>query len=85
MNKKSENTAKLLTRQRAAEYVLTKYGLQLSPLSLEKYAMKGTGPTYHKFGSRRVYYYEHDMDAWVKTKLGRPFRSSSDEAWGDDK
>jgi predicted DNA-binding transcriptional regulator AlpA len=82
---KTETTPKLLTRQRVTEYFKTTHGIGISPLTLDKYASQGSGPAYYKFGSRRVYYYPADIDAWVQMRLGRPFRSTSDEAWGGRK
>jgi predicted DNA-binding transcriptional regulator AlpA len=82
MIEKTEKTQKMMTRQKVCDYVRTKFGLQLSPLTLEKFASQGGGPSFYRFGTRRVYYYESDIDAWVNTRLGRPLRSTSDSGQG---
>ena len=46
----------------------------LSPRTLEKHRIYGTGPEYSKIGGR-VVYREEDLDAWVK--LGKK-KSTSD-------
>jgi predicted DNA-binding transcriptional regulator AlpA len=82
IDKQTNNTNKMMTRQQVCDYVRNKFGLQLSPLTLEKFASQGGGPSFYRFGTRRVYYYESDIDAWVNTRLGRALRSTSDSGQG---
>ena len=72
---------KYLTRQRAAEYVTETWGISLSPLTLDKWASQNSGPPYAKFNQRRCYYDPADLDAWIVSKTGIKFRSTSHEAW----
>jgi hypothetical protein len=52
--------------------------LTLSPRTLEKHRIYGTGPEYHKIGGR-VVYTEEDLNAWAK--LGKK-KSTSDPGAG---
>ena len=61
-----------LTTQEAADY------LRLSPRSLERYRVEGTGPQYLKAGPgkrARVFYRIDDLDAWLEGTL---FTSTSE-------
>lgn len=71
------NTPKL-DRRAAAEYC-TSNGFKVSATTLGKLATIGGGPVFYKFGSR-VVYDTGDLDAWVKSRLSRPLRSTSEEA-----
>jgi hypothetical protein len=79
MNHQEDQSTKMMTRQQVTGYILKKYGIHLSPLTLEKYSCQGGGPRFHRFGTRRVYYFPADVDLWVKTRLGRQLRSTSDK------
>ena len=43
----------------AAEYI------RVSRSTLAKWRMRGEGPPYHRCGIRLVYYYKHEIDAWL--------------------
>jgi hypothetical protein len=82
-DKKIEITSKYMARPQAAYYITAKYGINCTPLSLEKWASVGCsrGPKYTKFG-RRVFYEAADLDLWVTNGMSRKFTSSSDEGRG---
>lgn len=48
--------------------------LRLSPRTLERMRLEGTGPKFRKFG-RRVTYASEDLEAWADD---RAFRSTSE-------
>lgn len=39
--------------------------LDLSRSTLAKWRMNGNGPPFHKCGSRLVYYFKSEIDAWL--------------------
>jgi predicted DNA-binding transcriptional regulator AlpA len=53
---------RLLTQTDAAEVLL------LSPRTLERMRVSGTGPSYVKLG-RRVAYREVDLEAWIALRI----------------
>lgn len=59
----------LLNQREAADV------LRLSPRTLERYRVTGTGPSYRKLG-RRVLYSPTDLDRWVTSRI----RTSTSEA-----
>ncbi len=62
-----------LTNDEAADY------LRLSPRTLEKQRVFGSGPKFRKFG-RRVMYAVADLDAWAAE---RSFDSTSDPEYAE--
>jgi hypothetical protein len=62
-----------LTNDEAADY------LRLSPRTLEKQRVFGSGPKFRKFG-RRVMYAVADLDAWA---ADRSFESTSDPDYAE--
>jgi predicted DNA-binding transcriptional regulator AlpA len=48
-----------LRAKQAGEY------LRVSRSTLSKWRMRGCGPTFHRCGPRIVYYYKHEIDAWL--------------------
>jgi hypothetical protein len=64
---------KYLTNDEAADY------LRLSPRTLEKQRVIGSGPKFRKFG-RRVMYAIADLDAWASE---RSFESTSDPEYAE--
>jgi hypothetical protein len=48
--------------------------LRLSPRTLERMRLEGTGPQFHKFG-RRVVYKNDDLTSWANSRV---FTSTSD-------
>ncbi|MDB5550202.1 MAG: DNA-binding protein [Rhizobium sp.] len=44
---------------KAAEY------LGVSRSTLAKWRMSGAGPVFHRCGPRLVYYFKHEIDAWL--------------------
>ena len=55
------NGARYLNTHQAAEY------LGLSPRTLDRYRVKGSGPIYHRFGGR-VRYVAEDLDDWATNR-----------------
>jgi hypothetical protein len=73
MNDKTEKTQKLMTRPQAAHYITSRFGIPMSPLTLEKKFSQGSqGPKCIKFG-RRIFYDVADLDEWVKNGTSRKF------------
>jgi predicted DNA-binding transcriptional regulator AlpA len=60
---------RLLVQNEAAEF------LRLSPRTLERLRVSGTGPRYVKLG-RRIAYREVDLEAWITARV----RQSTSEA-----
>ena len=73
----TETTApsRMLRRTEAADYVQGRWGYPLSPRTLAKLACVGGGPTFRR-ASRFPLYEVKDLDAWVRSKLTRPVRST---------
>ena len=55
------NGTRYLNTHQAGEY------LGLSPRTLDRYWVKGSGPIYHRFGGR-VRYLAADLDAWAENR-----------------
>jgi hypothetical protein len=74
-----ESTAprRMLRRTEAADYVQERWGYPLSPRTLAKLACVGGGPTFRR-ASRFPLYEVKDLDEWVRAKLTRPVRSTSE-------
>lgn len=72
-------SVKFLTRNEASNYLLTTYGIPISPKTLAKLATLGNGPIYQKFG-HRVLYTCDNLDNWVSQKLSKPRLNTSCEA-----
>jgi hypothetical protein len=68
--------ARYLRRKEAGEYLKSKYG-HGSARTLAKLATLGGGPIFRRFG-RIVVYDPTDLDAWAKSRLSAPLRSTSD-------
>ena len=68
---------RMLRRTEAADYVQERWGYPLSPRTLAKLACVGGGPTFRR-ASRFPLYEVKDLDTWVRTKLTRPVRSTSE-------
>jgi predicted DNA-binding transcriptional regulator AlpA len=41
------------------------YYLRVSRSTLAKWRMSGGGPPYHRCGPRLIYYFQHEIDAWL--------------------
>ena len=39
--------------------------LRVSRSTLAKWRMSRTGPPFHRLGPRLVYYFQHEIDAWL--------------------
>jgi hypothetical protein len=65
-------------RHEAAGY-LTDLGLPIAAATLAKYAVIGGGPEFQRW-SRFPVYSESALQAWVKQRLGKPARSTSEHA-----
>jgi hypothetical protein len=65
-------------RHEAAQY-LTDLGLPIAAATLAKYAVIGGGPEFQRW-SRFPVYAEAALQAWVKQRLGKAVRSTSEPA-----
>lgn len=63
----------------AADYIREKYGHRCSTAWLAKLRVVGGGPTFRKAG-RTPIYAEDDLDAWARSRLSGPMRSTSEAA-----
>ena len=79
---KDEPIASHLTRQRAAEYVMNKFGIALSPATLDTKATLGGGPAFSKW-SNRAYYLPADLDRWVQQRFSIKVNSTSELRGGN--
>jgi predicted DNA-binding transcriptional regulator AlpA len=55
----TNNPTDRLWASEAAEY------LHLSRSTLAKWRMKGEGPPHHHCGTRLIYYFRNEIDAWL--------------------
>ena len=67
---------KYLRRDAAARHVRETWGLPCAPKWLAKLAVVGGGPIFRKAGNVPLYRAE-DLDAWAKSRIGAPRRSTS--------
>ena len=68
--------APYLRRDRAAEYLQTKYGFGTTA-TLAKLAVIGGGPLFQKIGRWPVYTVEQ-LDAWAASRMSAPGRSTAE-------
>ena len=66
-----------LTRREAVSWLWEKFGLHYTEGTLAQMASKGTGPVYRLIAGR-VAYFDEDLDAWARSRIGPPARSASD-------
>ena len=66
-----------LRRCEASSYLEQRHGLTVAVATLAKYATKGGGPAFNKFG-RFPLYEPATLDAWAVYRLGRARTSTSD-------
>jgi hypothetical protein len=65
-----------MRRVDAAHYIRTMYGIPCVATTLAKYACIGNGPVFRKAGKFPLYS-RQDLDAWARSRLGEPVRSTS--------
>jgi len=68
---------RLLRRAEASEYVQERWGYPLSPRTLAKLACVGGGPPFRRASRFPLYEVRH-LDEWIRAKLTRPVRSTSE-------
>lgn len=73
------STHRFLRRKAASDYLRETHGLDRAPSTLAKLAVTGGGPIFRRAG-RVPLYSTDDLDAWVKSKLSPPMRSTSELA-----
>jgi hypothetical protein len=71
-----------LRRVEAARYIQEKWGYPCSPLTLAKLAVTGGGPPFRKAGRYPLYDPSH-LDEWVRSKLSRVVKSTSELGEGN--
>jgi hypothetical protein len=81
MHERDLTRQRMLRRAEAAEYVRESWGYPLAARTLAKLACIGGGPTFRR-ASRFPLYDKEDLDAWVRAKLTRPIRSTSEYSAG---
>ena len=64
-------------RADAAQYLREAHGIPCAPATLAKYACNGSGPAFRKAGKFPIYA-QDDLDAWAKSRLSKPVRSTSE-------
>jgi hypothetical protein len=72
-----------MRRAEAARYIRENHGIPCAPATIAKYACIGEGPAFRKAGKFPIYSRD-DLDAWVKERLGKLVRSTSeliDRGW----
>jgi hypothetical protein len=67
-----------LNRSEAASYV-REQGLPCARLTLQKFACTSGGPEFQRFGARVVYTVD-GLDRWIGERLGKPIRSTHENA-----
>jgi hypothetical protein len=77
MHERELTGQRMLRRAEAAEYVRDRWGYPLAARTLAKMAVTGGGPTFRR-ASRFPLYEVKDLDEWVRAKLTRPVRSTSE-------
>jgi len=68
---------RMLRRREAAKYVRDTWGIPCAEKTLAKIAVTGGGPPFVRFGRVPLYDGEN-LDAWVRSKLSRQFKSTSE-------
>ena len=63
---------RFLYRRDAADYLLTRHGLEISAEHLARLAVAGGGPRFRLLAGRpgKAVYTEPDLDSWATTYLG---------------
>jgi hypothetical protein len=68
---------RMLRRREAAQYVREKWGVPCAHKTLAKLAVVGGGPPFVRYG-RVPLYDSESLDAFVRSKLSRQFKSTSE-------
>ena len=74
---RNTDAIRYLRRTDAAAYIASRFGFPCSRQWLAKLAVTGGGPVYRKAG-RTPIYAPDDLDAWARSRIGAPQRSTSD-------
>src|SRR5262245_31812486 len=61
----------------ASKYLKSKYGIKAQPPTLANWRVKGTGPKFHKDGSRIIYDLPH-LDEFGEKRRGEPVNSTAE-------
>jgi hypothetical protein len=70
-------SSRYLRRSEASVYLESKWGIPCKASSLDKYAVIGGGPPFHKAG-RFPLYSPEGLDAWALHRLGSQVQSTSE-------
>lgn len=73
-----------LRRKQAGEYLKSRYGFG-SAKTLAKLAVVGGGPEIFYAGARTPLYVEEKLDAWARSRISRPVRSTSERRVDDNR
>ena len=66
-----------LRRWEAAEYLCLRFGIEIRPATLAKYASVGGGPAFNK-SNRTPLYPTAELDRWALNRLGQLRLSTAD-------
>lgn len=67
-----------MRRAEAARYLREVHGIPCAPATLAKYACLGGGPVFRRASGKFPIYARADLDAWAKSRLSKPVRSTSE-------
>jgi hypothetical protein len=67
-----------MRRADAARYLREAHGIPCAPATLAKLACVGGGPVFRKASGKFPIYALDDLDAWARTRLSKPVRSTSE-------
>ncbi|MCW6513102.1 helix-turn-helix transcriptional regulator [Lichenifustis flavocetrariae] len=71
------------TVREASAYCKSKHGYPVAVNTLNKLRTYGGGPKFNKCGGRLILYAEHELDAWVRERLGDVLTSTSAAKTGE--
>jgi hypothetical protein len=64
----------------ASAYLRDRHGINRASSYLQKLRVVGGGPDFRRVGSRDVAYEEAALDAWARSLISKPLRSTSEAA-----
>lgn len=71
---------RFVSRKEASAYLLARYGISRTHMTLAKLAVIGGGPVFRRVNARRIIYSIADLDAWANSIMSGPMRTTSEAA-----
>jgi hypothetical protein len=71
---------RFVSRKEASAYLLARYGISRTHMTLAKLAVIGGGPVFRKVNARRAVYRVGDLDVWAGSIMSGPMRTTSEAA-----